>query len=211
MLLALGIAIVSIGLGAALGLFVSGTRAFGPVRVAALLLGGAVALADLLPQAVHVLGLTAVAIFLLALLGPLALGRLVRRLGHEGSAIGVELGYAGLLVHKLGDGIGLETFARPGAARADVLIAIALHTIPVVAVFVQALAAHRGRRQAAVRAVGLAVAAVVGVIAAGVVPSGIATTAEPFVGAAVAGLLLHVVAHGWLPWQRADEHAPKTE
>jgi len=177
----------------------------------------AVILAHLLPEAFEKVGLWAGAFFAAGLLLPAALNRFVVRAteptpAQEGCHFcpaGLEAGYLGLLVHRFADGMALAalTETQPmGPALALVLAALAAHTVPVVAVVTLAYVAQRGRRAAFWRAAVLALVAILGVLAAGVIPLGAFEAADGAVAAAVAGLLLHVVGHdrrSLLPAKRA--------
>ena len=217
MLLPLLVAVLSVFAGAALGIFsrhraVSALSAsvFGTFALVAAL---AVVLAQLLPDALGRVGLPALGVFALAAVLPAALQRLSARLAprvradfeagdaHEhGSRWGLELGFVGLLVHKIADGVGIGTYGGPQHAEhghLDVLLAIAAHTVPVVAVVAIAFYRHVGLRAALVRVFALAVATAFGVVLPSLVAASTYEVAEPWVTAAVAGLLLHVVTHHW--------------
>jgi len=205
MTLALAVAIFSVAAGAAVGLVRGGDVFMGPVRTFALVAAVAVVLSQLLPDALQAVGMPAFLVFaaglglpvLLERLGPFALKDRLPRPNFS-----LELGYFGLIWHKVGDGLGLGAYTSDLHAdhlHADVLFAIGAHTVPVTALVVLAFTARGGPRAGVVRAIGLALATVVGVLIAGTVPIEAAQIMEPWVAAAVAGLLLHVVAHDWQP------------
>jgi hypothetical protein len=155
-----------------------------------------------LPEALGELGAPALLLFAAASVAP-AWSNVVRELagassshGHGRAVLGA--GYAGLLVHHVGDGLGLGAYSElPGGplAHADVLAALAVHTVPLVAVVTLAFRAQRGARAAVERALGLAVASVGGVMLSGSVPAAFTQSLSAWIAAGVAGLLLHVVTH----------------
>jgi hypothetical protein len=103
-----------------------------------------------------------------------------------------------LLVHHVGDGLGLGAYASlPGGAEqhADVMLALAVHTVPLVAVVAFAFQRTGGSRRALNAAAGLAGASVLGVVLSGIVPGALVEQFSPWVAALVAGLLVHVVTH----------------
>ncbi|HZR82223.1 MAG TPA: permease [Candidatus Binatia bacterium] len=167
---------------------------------------------QLLPEALFDVGLPALLVFALALAVPATLERLAharhRRHGAhhdhgqhaDDHAAGLELGYAALVIHSFGDGLTVGALADPlhgGDAWLPVTLSIAAHTVPVTALFAVAFASQRGTRSAVLRAAWLGCAMAVGVLAAGAVPPAVAGPIEPWLTAAVAGLLLHVIAHDW--------------
>jgi hypothetical protein len=201
-LLASAVAVAAVGLGLLLGLASDGTsRLVGPLRTFAFAAALTVALTHLLPEALQELGAPGLLVFAGASVLP-AWGKLLRSFmggsdhGHGRAVLGA--GYAGLLVHHVGDGLGLGAYSElPGgaAAHADVLVALAVHTVPLVAVVTLAFGSQRGRRAAVERALGLAGASVLGVLLSGSVPSALAESMSAWIAAGVAGLLLHVVTH----------------
>jgi len=219
MLLPLSVALVSVVLGS--GLALAGerfSRAMGFVRWFSMIAASAVVLGHLLPDAVGEVGWLAAVVFLAALVMPVAAERLVGSLrghpdthahdhcdhAHADADVGMELGYAGLLLHQLGDGFALSTYgnsARAGGADASVLFAIGLHTIPVAAFVVIAFVKHGGTRAAVLRASGLVLSTWVGIAGVSFAPVAWMTQWEPWLTAAVAGLLFHVVVHDFR-WSR---------
>lgn len=215
MLLPVLVAVGSVVVGAAFGLLVDRARAaLAPIRWIAVIAVAVVVLVHLLPEAWEAIGAFALLAFAIGLVLPLGVARVVpkvwRRAGPDGrpsdEAAGFELGYAALVIHQVGDGLALGTYGGPlheGHDHGDVLAAIALHTIPVVALFVVAFSAHRGQRATLIRTAGLAIATLAGIAVAflGAVPA--IRTFEPWVTAVVAGLLLHVVVHDWHPHRKS--------
>ncbi len=211
MWLALAVSIGSVAAGAAVVLLGSrSSRLLEPVRTFALVAAGVVVLTQLLPAALGEVGLWALLVFAIALVAPAGFERIVRartRTGGTGGSqradsswIAVELGYIGLLWHKLADGMALGLFGglgRDGAFDIGVLVAIAAHTVPITGVLVLAYADRYGVRQAIVRAAGLAAATCIGVLVVGATPADRMAAWEPWILAVASGLLLHVIGHDW--------------
>jgi ZIP family zinc transporter len=202
-LLAAGVATAAVGLGLLLGLgSAGGSTLVGPLRTFAFTAALAVAVTHLLPEALGTLGAPALLLFAAASVAP-AWASIVRELAggkshdsHGRAVLGA--GYAGLLVHHVGDGLGLGAYSElPGGplAHADVLAALAVHTVPLVAVVTLAFRSQRGVRAAVERALGLAVASVGGVVLSGSVSARFTDALSAWIAAGVAGLLLHVVTH----------------
>ena len=177
MTLAIGVAVGSVAAGALLAF--AGTRAhgwLGVVRTFALVASVVVVLAHLLPDALAEVGMPALGVFAVALFFP----AIFERIAHEAyqdrdaSWIAVEIGYAGLLVHTLGDGVALGLYGGAAGSTVvegpDVLLAIGAHTIPVTAVMTLAFAERYGLRQAAIRAAGIAAMTIVGIALVGAMP-----------------------------------------
>ncbi|NRA36059.1 MAG: permease [Polyangiaceae bacterium] len=109
----------------------------------------------------------------------------------------LELGFVGLMVHRAADGVALAAYSgdHGHSSDIDVVLAIAAHSVPVVAVVVLAFSAALGKRSALLRAVALAAASVAGIALTGLVPPEWLDALMPWVNAVFAGLLLHVVGH----------------
>jgi hypothetical protein len=200
-LLPAAVAVAAVALGLLLGLVPPGKAGLiGPLRTFALAAALTVVLTHLLPEALEELGASAVLLVAAAAALP-AWWRLLTGVGahtHSGGHAGLIAGYLGLLVHHVGDGVGLGAYATlPGGARAhvDVLLALAVHTVPLVAVVTFAFRVVSGTRAAVVRAGGLALASVSGVVLSAFVADGEAHQFSAWIAAGVAGLLLHVVTH----------------
>jgi hypothetical protein len=201
------IAVLAVALGAALTLVsASSPRVLGPLRTFATFAALAVVIAHLLPESFDALGVRAMAAFVVALIAPGMLHRLGERVDAAGrrshapggTRLGLEVSYAGLVAHHVGDGAGIGAYATmPGgpAAQLDVIIALVAHTMPLVAVIALAYEAAFGMRAAALRIVGLALASVVGVVLTAVVPVEGIEAVHAWVAAIASGLLLHVVTH----------------
>ncbi len=184
----------SVALGAALAAVPGARRALGPVRLVVLALALGVAVVSLAPAAFRALGPVAVLGVLGGLLVPSlterAAGRVLATRGAEGR-LASAVSFAGLLAHQVGDGMGL--FAVQ--ASMEVAFALAAHTVPISAVVVLDALRAGSARTAAWRALALALATVFGVVVGGAVPGALVARVEPWIGAVVAGLLVHVVAH----------------
>jgi hypothetical protein len=206
-LLALVVAVLAVALGAALTA-VSGTRpiVLGLLRTFAATAAAVVVLTHLLPDALSGAGLWGALAFLVGLLAPLGLHGLTERLasrkaGLSGARLALEAGFIGLLVHHVGDGLGIGAYAAlPGGVleHLDVILALIAHTVPLVAVVTLAYRGEYGLSMALKRAGALALASVVGVLASFAVPGAALAAASAWIGALVSGVLLHVVTHDWL-------------
>ena len=203
----IAIVVGSVAVGAALGLVAPGRgRLFDAIRTFAIVSSVAVVVGRLIPDAVSTGGPQVLIAVAVAFLAPW----LIERAAHEdpehdhSSTMGLELSYWGLMIHKLGDGVALGTFtggAHAGHHHGDVLTAIAVHSVPVTALITLAFTSAHGRNSGIRRAIGLAVVGSVGVVLAQQTSLGSWTRGEPWIEAAVGGLLLHVVTHDW-----AHEH-----
>src|SRR3982751_1260427 len=136
MILAVLIAMGSIAAGIALGL--GGRRgALAPLTTFAVVAALTVVLIQLLPDAIGGLGWVAIAIFIAALVAPRVIEAGVARVASRArSAVGLELSFAALMIHQVGDGLGLGTYgggAHEHHHHGDVLLAIGAHTVPTVA------------------------------------------------------------------------------
>jgi hypothetical protein len=166
------------------------------VRVVALTTALAVVLGQLIPESLAAVGLPALGVVLVALVAP-SLGERVLS-SRRGPRIGLELGFAGLVIHKLGDGAALAAWSvgsHAGHVHFDLVAAIAAHTVPVVALVVFAFARSYGLRVAVWRAAALVMATVFGGVLVDALPPSLLRQAEPWITAVASGLLLHVVFH----------------
>lgn len=209
MLIAIVVAISAIALGTLLGLLPgSSPRAAGPFRTGAMVTSIAVVLGQLLPESLSHIGMWGLGVFVLGYMAPRAAERLATWMrkpacSHEDAMctdLGLELGFIGLLLHSVGDGVGLGLYTGPlhaGHGHYDVLFAIAGHTVPVAALVALAFKTHRGTMNAILRAVAVAVAMVLGMALASALSVSVLVRAEPWLTAVVSGLLLHIVTHGW--------------
>ncbi|HEX6765121.1 MAG TPA: hypothetical protein VF103_06575 [Polyangiaceae bacterium] len=203
MLIAAALCVVAVALGLGLGLVPAGrARLAGPLRTFALSAALTVVVLHLLPEAFSEIGVLALGLFAATSVVPAWLGfvRGLRGVHHDEAAVhgGLAAGYVGLLVHHVGDGLGLGAYASlPGGAlaHADVMLALAAHTVPLVAVVAFAFQSDGGSRRALLAAAGLAGASVLGVFLSSVAPPALVERYSAWVAALVAGLLVHVVTH----------------
>ncbi|HEY6728460.1 MAG TPA: permease [Polyangiaceae bacterium] len=204
MIIALIIAAASIVGGSALALLPTRrSQILGPIRTFGLTASGAVVVLHLLPEVYEGRGAFGLLAFMAALLAPSAFRPLLRVLTPSHNDANAEwvtlrLTYLSLLVHSVADGIALSAYSghmHDGKPHYDVLLALSAHTVPVAAVMTLTFRDFRGVRLALFGALGLWLATSVGVIGAGLVPHDLAQGASAWVGAVVAGLLLHVVTH----------------
>ncbi|MFI5308209.1 MAG: permease [Polyangiales bacterium] len=217
MVLGTAAALLAIALGTALGLIPgSSPRSASPFRTFAMVTAVAVVLGQLLPEALGEVGIAALAAFGLGFAAPRVAERLAARFSRPACShddamctdLGLELGYVGLILHHVGDGIGLGLFTGPlhaGHDHYDVVAALAAHTVPLAALMALAFKTHRGPLSAALRAVGIALSMLVGLLLARTLSPENLARFEPWLTAVVAGLLLHIVAHGW-----PEERKPTT-
>jgi len=203
--LAVAIATLAVLIGLLLGLAPAASRrALGPLRTLALTAVIGVVALHLLPEALRDLGAVGLVVFAGGLALPRWLSALRGPHSHPPSGeFGLDLGFAGLLVHHLGDGLALGAYSRPEPGNelghshphTDVLLALVLHTVPLVAVVAAGYARSRGVRSAVSRSALLALASVVGVLCSHLVPVAIVGRATAWIAAGVSGLLLHGLAH----------------
>jgi hypothetical protein len=199
-LLAVLVAVSSVLLGAALS-FVPGTSRglLGYMRTFATLSAVAVVVTHLLPEALHELGPLSILLFLVGWFAPAFAHFVGQRstIGRPAHAV-LEAGYWGLVVHHVADGIGLGTYTRLPAAdgsHLDVVVALAAHTVPLIAVVSLAYRTTFGARSAVLRSLGLALASVFGIGLSSLVAARTIESYAPVIAAVAAGLLLHVVTH----------------
>lgn len=205
----------SVALGTLLALFPRNRQSWmGPVRTFALTAALSVVGLHLLPESLASVGAWALLAFFIGLVAPQLLGKLgefLWRAGHEvpnrkGEEIqperrqhlALEASYFGLLLHRVGDGVGLGVFTAEmhlSGVSGGVVAAMAAHAIPVVAFVVLTFDSLRGRGSAIKRAIGLAAASLVGVGLSQALPGHDFHEAHAYIAAFVGGTLLHVVTH----------------
>jgi hypothetical protein len=199
-LLALLVAVLSVLLGAALSFVPSTSRAvLGYMRTFATLAAVAVVVTHLLPEALRELGPLSILLFLAGWFAP-ALAHFIGRRSTSGRAqhAVLEAGYWGLVVHHVADGIGLGAYTRlpsDQGSHLDVIVALAAHTVPLIAVVSLAYRTTFGARAAIFRSLGLAAASVVGILLSSLAAASTIESYSPIIAAVAAGLLLHVVTH----------------
>ena len=204
MVIALIIAAASIVGGSLLALLPTRrSQILGPIRTFGLTASASVVVLHLLPEVYEARGALGLLAFFAALLAPSVLGS-VRRVATSSPSdakaewVTLRITYLSLLVHSVADGIALSAYSghmHDGKPHYDVLVALSAHTVPVAAVMTLTVRDFRGIRLALFSALGLWIATSVGVIGAGLVPHAVVEGAAAWVGAVVAGLLLHVVTH----------------
>ena len=189
--------LVSVGLGCVLALAPGRNRQVGGLmRTFAVAAAIGVVVLHLAPHAFEMAGWPAVVVGGVAFVATPWLERasaaLVRRGRDASPGLSLEAAYAALLVHRVGDGAAMAVGQRHGVG---VLLALGAHAMPVVAFVVLAFAAARGLTHGLLRALGLAVASVVGVALVSTLPALTSGLTGAYMSALVAGTLLHVVAH----------------
>ncbi len=200
MLFALLVAVSSVLLGAVLSFVPATSRALlGYMRTFATLAAVAVVVTHLLPEALRELGPLSILLFLAGWFAP-ALAHFIGQRSTSGRAqhAVLEAGYWGLVVHHVADGVGLGAYTRLPAAQGshlDVIVALAAHTVPLIAVVALAYRVSFGPRSAVFRSLGLALASVIGIGLASLVAPATMDRFAPVIAAVAAGLLLHVVTH----------------
>lgn len=197
-------AVGSVALGSLLALLPGvGARSLGPIQTFSVAAALTVVIVHLIPESADVLGLWALVGFAAGLVAPLAIEALLERIARmrltasplDHDVITAEVGFAGLLVHQVGDGIGLWVTSGTGESSLNAAFALSAHTVPLATLFVLRFATLKGRRSALIHAGGLAAASAVGILVGTVVPASVISQFNPWVEAVVAGLLLHVITH----------------
>ena len=200
MLFAVLVAVLSVLLGAALSFVPATSRGLlGYMRTFATLAAVAVVVTHLLPEALRELGPLSMLLFLVGWFAP-ALAHFIGQRSTSGRAqhAVLEAGYWGLVVHHVADGIGLGAYTRLPAEQGshlDVIVALAAHTVPLIAVVALAYRVTFGARAAVLRSLGLALASVIGIGLSSLVAPATMDRFAPVIAAVAAGLLLHVVTH----------------
>jgi uncharacterized membrane protein YraQ (UPF0718 family) len=220
MTLAYSFALLSTLLGTALGLLGGHGRLAGGLRSFAFVAAITVVFGQLLPEALTEAGLVVMVVFAAGVALPRLLFRHHHHHGHAhgpGAAdcgpsdddeteaderartkAGLWLSLVAMMLHEVGDGVAIGTFASGAHAEhlhLEVFFAIAAHTVPVVALLVQAFVPVWGRTVAFFQGLALGLSGVLGVAVAGAVSETAAVTLTPYITAFAAGLLIHVVSH----------------
>lgn len=194
--MALAVIWLSVAVGVVLGLWQRvAARTTGPIRTFAVVAAGLVVALSLLPHAIASEGIAGLCVALLGIALVPALERLVRVPFRNVNAetLRLELGFAGLLVHRFGDGV---VMAVEGHGN-DLSWAVGAHEIPIVALVTLAYA-RRGLVPALVRAVLLGLASSIGFWAVRAMPDAWHDF-HGWVDAIAAGILVHIVAYEALP------------
>lgn len=197
-------AVGSVALGALLALLPGvGARSLGPVQTFSVAAALTVVIVHLIPESADSLGMWALVGFSAGLVAPLFIEALLDRIARmrvtaspfDHDVITAEVGFAGLLIHQVGDGIGLWVTSGTAESSLNAAFALSAHTVPLATLFVLRFATLKGRRSALIHAGGLAAASAVGIIIGAIVPGDVISQFNPWVEAVVAGLLLHVITH----------------
>jgi len=194
--LAIAIGSVAVGLLAAIAAHarlwvLAPVRAFAVVAVAA-----AIAL-HILPEAIDGGGWAVLVVAAAGLFAPIVLGRATAAIEVRHRRVAAELGYVAVLVHQWSDGLALGAAtggAHGGHTHWDLLIGVGAHTVPLVAVLALTFAELGGMRTVILRSLGLLAATLVGLLLTRADDT-LLPSAEPWLNAAVSGLLLHILVH----------------
>ncbi|MBT3217853.1 MAG: hypothetical protein HN348_02070 [Proteobacteria bacterium] len=173
------------------------SRILGPIRTFAVSAALAVAFVELVPSAARELGWPAFLVFFIALLVPhlIEIGAQGIR-GRLSGHLALELGYVGLFIHQGFHGLEIGAASLTNTGAAPIVFAVAAHTVPLVAVAVLGYAQCEGQRTAIWRGLGLGLATGGGVTVGLMGAAYELHSIEPWLRAAIAGLLLHVLSHG---------------
>jgi hypothetical protein len=199
---------LSVLLGAGLGVWQRfAPQVTEPIRTFAVVAAALVVSLSLLPHALASEGLAGL---LAATAGYLAIPAL-ERLGMglfrrmDPHALRLELGYAGLLLHRFGDGVAMSVEGHGHG----VLWALGAHEVPIVALVTLAFG-PRGLRVALLRATALGVSSSLGYFIMHALPAESWHALHGWADAAAAGVLVHIVAHEGLR-MHAHAHAHAIE
>ncbi len=197
MMLALATAVVAISLGAIAAL-VAHERlwALAPLRAFAVIaVAGSVAL-HLLPETISAAGWPVLLACALGFVAPPLISRAVAAVaaGRGHRRLAIELGYAGVLLHQIGDGLGLGAMTRDNHVDWAFLIGVVAHSVPLVAVITLTFAELGGVRATWWRVLGLLVATVIGIALTGS-EHVLTQDGGAWINAGVAGLLFHILLH----------------
>jgi hypothetical protein len=215
LLLGLAILALAIFLGGLAALLREHGRRFMPaIRSFAVVAAAAIALLHLLPEAIVVIGAPALAVAAAFAFGPAVLERALpsqRDHSHEAPTTALAMGYAAVIAHQAGEGAALASLASTGALALGIVLAIAAHTVPLAMVVAIRVLEVRGSAGAG-KATGLALAGVAlatfaGALCGVLVGAGRLVAVQPWILAAVAGLLLHALAHDALASPGASVYA----
>jgi hypothetical protein len=194
--MALAVIWLSVAVGVVLGLWQRiAARTTGPIRTFAVVAAGLVVALSLLPHAIASEGLVGLCVALLGIALVPALERLVRVPFRSVNAetLRLELGFAGLLVHRFGDGVVMAVEGH----GSELSWAVGAHEIPIVALVTLAYA-RRGLAPPLVRAVLLGLASSIGFWLVRAMPEAWHDF-HGWVDAIAAGILVHIVAYEALP------------
>lgn len=184
---------ISVALGTALGLWQRFARGVtNPIRTFAVVAAALVVGLSLLPHAIASEGLLGLAGAALGFIAIPAIEQLVRAAfrGLHADAVRLEVGYAGLLLHRFGDGVAMSVEGHGH----DLLFALGAHEIPIVALVTLAYA-RRGLCHALLRAGILGLSSSLGCWFVTALPAEAWHGWHGWADAIAAGILVHIVAH----------------
>jgi hypothetical protein len=202
-----GIAILALAvvLGGLAALFREPARwAMSAIRTFAVVAAVAIALLHLLPEAIAAVGAGALVAALVGALGPMVLERAIpspRGHTHEAPTTALAMGYAAVVVHQAGEGAALASLAETGALSLAIVLAVAAHTVPLAMVVGLRVLEVRGdekrgeKRAIAIALLGVVAATACGAGAGSFIGRARLASAQPWLLALVAGLLLHALSH----------------
>lgn len=193
------VSVASIALGATLGIvhhrvhaWLDPIRTFGLVSVLGLIL------LVLLPEALAAYGVYSLPMVAGGYLVPALLDRFEHQLSKndDKSRLGAEVGYLLILLHQFVDGIALSSEGSyvQGTDHWDALIAMSVHTVPLTTLVVLGFTRRSGPAEGMVRAVGIMCATLLGIGSVHALSQSVFEAVHPWLGAAVSGMLLHVIA-----------------
>ncbi|WP_437894845.1 hypothetical protein [Sorangium sp. So ce124] len=171
------------------------------IRTFAVVAAASIALLHLLPEALGELGWRALLPAAAGLLAPMVMERLIvgEDCARHAPRMTLALGYAAVLVHQFGDGAAVTLLARAGLLSTPVVLALAAHTVPLAMVVSlltrEARAGADGVRVTCAALTGIALATVLGALTPRLIGQHRFESAEPWVLATIAGLLVHAVSH----------------
>jgi len=202
MFVALLAAVVPVLLGAGLALFPSLLPPAGMriARLVAIVAGLAVVFVELLPEAWEEAGWLAIPVFAVGVGLPWLGSRMLGNRDSEHSLAGEELAFVAIGLHQVVDGLEIGAAWAVASGAWALTLAIAAHSIPLLAAVLMELGRHRGRRDTVIRGLLLA-AATAGGAALGLSGSDHLPGAHTWLPALLAGLFLHVLWH-----LRHDDH-----
>jgi hypothetical protein len=172
------------------------------IRTFAVVAAAAIALLHLLPEAIAAVGWGSLAAAFLGAFGPIALERAIPSAhGHEAPTTALAMGYAAVVAHQAGEGAALASLAETGALSLGIVLAIAAHTVPLAMVVGIRVVEVRGqdagdhRRAISLALLGVMMATACGAAVGTLIGGARLVAVQPWLLAAVAGLLLHALSH----------------
>ncbi len=176
-----------------------GRSAIPPMRTFAMVAMLGVVGLHILPEAILGTGWAGLMLFIVAAMVPSWLERLAAQRAPEngGRPMGLVLAQWGLLLHAFGDGLimGMYEQAHSGHDHEQVIFALAAHKLPVVAYIFLRTRRHEGTAKAYMAAASLLGATLLGIAVVALAPSAAFQEITPWINAAVAGLIMHDLAH----------------